>query len=181
MWYNISEKEGVFMSTTKKPFKITIKTDSENAIKVVYSPQLKIEKAEDNNRDAYMQMLLGGFHIGLLQIFADLPALRPATELETDNDVYVFVNEIDNEIFKIRRVIYNMLKDYFDNTLSLIFPDIEYILNTQKIQQELAFDLDSGAMEAHLEKIKNITAQVKEEVINEKAQDEQTTKGVSAS
>lgn len=106
--------------------------------------------------------LLGGVHVGLQALFAEVPIMRPATEIEKDNQVYIFAKEKDNDLYKGRANLYKVVSEDLNATLDLVFPDIRYIDDTIKHQQELVFNMSAEEAEEHRLHVAKVSEYVKE-------------------
>lgn len=112
----------------------------------------------------FLNTLLIGFQSGLHKILKDVPVMRPMTELELENKVYVFVNEEDNELYKVRKELFKNISSILNDGLIQIFPDVDYISSTLQHQQELAMTMEPEDAKQHVLDIEAVAVQVRKQV-----------------
>lgn len=119
----------------------------------------------------------------LLNMFTSIPLLRPACTQEQENHVYVFNEgdrgELENNLYKYRKHLYDTTAAVFSELLSTAFPDIEYIEQCKQYQQEFCVSHDELEVAEYQEQIHEVTDYVRnnfEEVLKEVlGEDEQET------
>lgn len=123
--------------------------------------------------------LLSGVPNALMEILVNIPILRPASEMERNNHVYIFnegeEGEAENKIYKFRKDCYDSLAALFSSILSTAFPDIEYINACSTYQQEYIADHDQEEVEAYKKDIQDVTTYVRthmEEILKEVTEEE---------
>jgi len=144
------------------PNKITFITDVEKKqIKVTFSP--KLEESKLGDREQHLNSILSGTHISLAILLQDVPILRAATEIERVNNIYVYVDqEKDNDLYRVRKNLRDVIAKSFEETLRATFPDIFYIEAMREYNQELLTDLSPEESKEYTERIKEVTEYVKE-------------------
>jgi hypothetical protein len=151
----------------KKPKNITHRINyhvnaNKGELKVNFSPSLKRSKLHDHQ--ILVNATLAGTDLALQMLLGTLPVLRPASEAESEVSIYVFKDEErDNKIYKQRKELYDKMVESFEGTLHALFPDIEYIDNCTKIQQETIFDMTKEEAEEHKAMVTEIVEKVRKE------------------
>ena len=142
--------------------KVTINANEKtNEVKIHTSPSLK--KASLKDRQVLVNVLLAGGDLGTRSILGELPKLRPASELEVESKVYVFKNpEADNKLYNSRKAMYETIRNIYTKTLSDLFPDVEYIEQCTKYQQEVVFEMTKDEADTHNEEIEEVVKIVRE-------------------
>lgn len=148
----------------KKPLKINITADITNGhVDLRFTPKLKTAEF-DKEKQLYITTLLAGSQLGLTVLLDQLPLLRPATEEEVELKTYIFKDEeADNKLYKARLALYTSLGETFAQTLSELFPDIEYIENTLKHHQEEAMNNTREEHAKVLVKLRKLAKKIREE------------------
>jgi len=142
------------MAIKKGDLRIVISNKKD--LTVSYTPKLKKE-----NHDKYLKMLMSGFGQGMVDLLAGLPMLRPATEREVKEGVYIFADpEKDNELYKIKKAVYQDVVDYLDRLMHALFPDIMYIQGALERLQERS----EGLTPEEAEEFKKLLEEIKNEV-----------------
>ena len=143
-----------------KKYVITFTGNREtNDLRINFEPDV----TEDNVMFLYT-MLLTAVQKSFERVLFDIPVLRPATTLEQEHHVYVFKDEeLDNDLYKLREQLYTTLSSMFSATLTTVFPDVEYIQQTTKYQQEKAFDADPAEFEMWKAEVAAIAEKVRRE------------------
>lgn len=145
---------------TRSIYKITLKGNlKENTVSATFVPTLDVTKIKDVQ--TLLNVLTSGSHTAFVKLLGGLPILRPASEEEREAKIYVFVNDKDNNTYKVRKDLYDQLEAVFGNILSQLFPDVEYINSCNHYQQELAFSMDEAQAEEYKKEIEEITARVR--------------------
>jgi hypothetical protein len=110
------------------------------SIKVSFTPTLKTNDLKEVT--SHVNSLLAGTSIGMKILLSHFTILRAPTQVERDANLYVFKNpDSDNELYKARKQIYDEFAAVFDNILKESFPDVVYIMNSLKYQQETAMEM----------------------------------------
>ena len=87
--------------------------------------------------------------------------LRPATEREVEEGIYIFADpEKDNELYKIKKAVYQGVVDYLDRLMHALFPDIMYIQGALERLQERS----EGLTPEEAEEFKKLLEEIKNEV-----------------
>lgn len=147
----------------KTIYTVQIKYDKEGKnISVRFLPGMN--NATKSDKQDHMNGLLEGFRLGLNVLFAEIPMLRPATEQEVDEHVYIFKDEVaDNQLYKNRKVLRGELIEMFDSTLHELFPDIYYIDASLEHQQETVTAMSKEEAAEYTKKIAEVAAAVRAE------------------
>lgn len=110
----------------------------------------------------------------LLQMYATIPVLRPATAREKEAHCYVFnegeKGEVENRLYKYRKDIYDFTAAVFSKLLAEAFPDIEYIEGCKQYQQNYCMDHteeESNAYKNIVEEVSKYVRENFEEVLKE--------------
>jgi hypothetical protein len=142
------------MAIKKGDLRIVISNKKD--LTVSYTPKFKKE-----NHDNYLKLLLSGFGQGMVDLLAGLPMLRPATEREVEEGIYIFADpEKDNELYKIKKAVYQGVVDYLDRLMHALFPDIMYINGALERLQERS----EGLTPEEAEEFKKLLEEIKNEV-----------------
>lgn len=157
--------------------KITLELKDNNA-NISYEPALESESFV-----AYINNALNTMPNALLNMFASIPLLRPACEREKEIHTYVFNEgergEMENNLYKYRKHLYETTAAVFSELLSTAFPDIEYIESCKHYQQEFCMTHDEFDTKEYTEAVNEVVTYVREnfeEVLKEVTEnDEQET------
>lgn len=102
----------------------------------------------------------------LLNIFSTVPVLRPACAREQEVHAYVFNEgergEMENNLYKYRKHLYDTTAAVFSELLATAFPDIEYIEGCKQYQQEFCISHDEFDTKEYAETVAEVTAYVRE-------------------
>lgn len=146
----------------------------EDKVNVSFEPTL--------DKDSFIQhvnVALNSMPSALLNMFATVPLLRPACDRERDAHIYVFAEgehgEVENNLYKYRKHLYDTTAAVFSNLLATAFPDIEYIEGCKQYQQEFCMAHNADEVKEFIENTADVTAYVREhmeEIIKEVMSDE---------
>jgi|LGVE01.1.fsa_nt_gb hypothetical protein len=147
--------------------KINISADVDaNTVKVSYIPSIKLVTLQDHQ--VFVNLTLAGMDMGLKELLGALPVLRPASAQEIEKSVYVFKDQIkDNKLYKERKQMYDTVANIIQNTLKVLFPDVEYIDTCTQNQQELIFDMTREEAEAYNAELVELTEAIRNPIVEE--------------
>lgn len=133
----------------------------DNNVSINYEPELTAETAKD-----FYMASVNGAYVTLIEVLSNLlPVLRPATQLERDNNVYIFregdAGVLENNLYKQRQSVYDSLVSVFNTILRTVFPDVEYIEHCKQFQQNLSFEGKEEDVNAFNEKAKEVAEYVR--------------------
>ncbi len=145
----------------KNVYTLSISSDVDKGeITVGFTP--KLEDGGKEEAQQHLNNLLAGIHIALHSIMADIPVMRPATELERESQLYIFKDEEnDNRLYNTRKQLHDGLGNVFTNILKEVFPDIEYIQGSIQHQQELALNMNPKEVADYQKQVKEIADKVR--------------------
>lgn len=131
---------------------------------VVYKPEL-----DDNTAKDAFNVFINTMPQALMDIITHLyPMLRPATEVERDAHVYVFLDgekgELENKLYKAKKYCYDVLSQTFSATLTALFPDVEYIMGCSEYQQNYVLDHTKEECDEYTAKIKEVADYVRSNI-----------------
>ena len=150
----------------KKLPKVVMTADMDkNKVTVTYGRAVSTMK--QNDRQLYLNITLAGVDASLKKLLGKLPTLRPATEEEREAKIYVMINDAEMNLSKGREQLYHTIAGIFNNTLSELFPDVEYVEQCRKYQQETIFDMSSEEATEYQKEIEDVTILVREKVAEE--------------
>lgn len=139
---------------------------NKNELHVSFTPKLK-----KDNHDKYLKLMLSGFGQAMVNLLGGLPMLRPATEREVEEGVYIFANpEEDNALFKVKKQVYRDVVDYLDRLMHALFPDVMYIELAQERLQEQVEQMSQEEADEYNKLLSEIAEEVRNEVVS-KVQD----------
>jgi len=148
-------------------YKVVMKGNKkENTVSVTFQPELVSTKVTDSQ--TLLNVLTSGTHAGFVKLLGGLPILRPATETERESKVYVFVDDHDTRVHKMRKDLYGQLQAVFGNILTQLFPDVEYIEACNTYQQEVAFEMYETEAAEYKKEIETVVEKVKAELLEKK-------------
>jgi hypothetical protein len=151
------------MKEKLKHYKVSFTTDpNTKRIKIGFRPELDYKNIQDIQ--VFLNTVYTGTYMSLKTLLAGTPMLRPATEDERTAGVYVFKDEAkDNRLYQERKRLYDGLAQAFQNTLSEMFPDIEYIENCRIQEQHKMFDMSSEEAEERKAEVAALVDKVRTE------------------
>lgn len=146
----------------RKLHKVTFTTDLESQrVNVGFSPRKGREVTHEDTH-IYLNTILSGAHVGMLSILSTLPILRPATPEEKELNAYIFKDEKrDNALFKSRKQIYDGIANTFNTILNEAFPDVVYVENTRKYQQEFVFGKSDEEIDEYQKSIEELANMIR--------------------
>lgn len=141
-------------------FKVTYTTNkAKKQVRVKFAP--KLENTTEENAQTHFSTLLSGTHVAFNILLGGAKILRAPIQEETDAKIYIYkYPEEDNALLKQRKQLYGIMENVFSRILTELFPDVEYIEQCDKYQQELLFDMAEEDMAAYQQKIEEIKATV---------------------
>lgn len=139
-------------------FKVTYTTNkAKQQVKVKFAP--KLDHITEENAQTHFSTLLSGTHVAFNILLGGARLLRAPVQEETDAKIYIYkYPEEDNALLKQRKQLYGIMENVFSRILTELFPDVEYIEQCDKYQQELLFDMAEEEMAAYQQKIEEIKA-----------------------
>lgn len=158
--------------------KIILET-TEKETKISFEPTLEA--------DTFAPLVNGALNsmpAALVALFSKVPMLRPACAKEQENNLYVFLDDergkAENDLYKYRKQLYDVIVSVLSQTLSAIFPDIEYIERCKAVQQEYCAthtEEEINEYKAHVEDVTkyvrdNFAEILKELMANEEKQED---------
>jgi hypothetical protein len=145
----------------KQMHKVIITLDDEKQrIKVDYRPKLDRTNLKDVN--LFINATYTGMNMSLKMLLQDAPVLRPASELEQEAHTYVFKDVLkDNQLYRSRKALHDSIASGFNTLLKELFPDIQYIEQWQKAEQERVFEMSSEEAEERRIELARVAEQVR--------------------
>ena len=143
--------------------KVTIYYSPEsNEVEVKFLPRVKTPDVAVTI--SQLNTLLAGVSVGLATLMATLPILRPATQEEIDAKIYIFEDSAkDSALFEQRKNLFYALEDTFSSVLASSFPDVVYIENCRKFNQEQMLDATPEAAEARRLEVERLAKSIRKE------------------
>ena len=130
-------------------------------VKVKFNPNMTTAVFDEEKHQA-INTVLAGAMLSLQVLFGALPVLRPATEEEVNAKVYVLKDmKADAALLSMRKEIYNGLAETFKNVLHELFPDVEYINDTQLYQQEQSMTRTPEEHDAFIKELELLTEKIR--------------------
>lgn len=143
---------------------------TENKANINFEPALN----ESESFVAYFNNALNTMPNALLNILTMVPILRPACTREQEVYTYVFNEgergEIENNLYKYRKHLYDSIASVFSELLFTAFPDIEYIEKCKQYQQEFCMSHNEEDVKEYTELVSEVVDYVRsnfEEVLKE--------------
>ena len=147
----------------KRTAKVTMTADMDsNTVKVTYGKS--VQGMDQATRQLHLNITLAGVDGSLKKLLGPLPQLRVATDEEREAKIYVFADQSENDLYKGREQLHRTIADVFQNTLQDLFPDVIYVDECRKYQQETIFDMSSEEATEYQKEIEAITDSVKEKL-----------------
>ena len=147
----------------------------DNVANINYEPSL-----DNATFVTYVNNALNTMPAALLNMFATIPLLRPACERERESHTYVFNDgergEMENELYKYRKHLYDTTAAVFSQLLSTAFPDIEYIEGCKQYQQDFCMTHGEDEVKEYVESVNEVVTYVREnfeEVLKEVTEDDE--------
>lgn len=142
-------------------------------------PKIKYTPALDGTSFTHLlNNALNNMPQALANMLVSVPVLRPASAVEQEHKIYVFNEghrgEVENNLYKYRKDLYDTIAAVFSQMLSTLFPDIEYIEGCKHYQQEYCMEHPDD--EEHKRVIEETTQYVREhfdEIIKEVLENDQ--------
>lgn len=144
-----------------------------NKVNISYSPETNevqvkflphVENPDVAVTVAQLNTMLAGISVGLTTLMARLPILRPATKEEVDAKIYIFADAArDSALFEQRKNLFYALEDTFSSILTTSFPDVVYVENCRKFNQEQMLDATPEAAEARRLEVERLAKSVRKE------------------
>lgn len=114
----------------------------------------------------FTELLINVLPTVIYSITSGIPMLRPAIEAEREQHVYVFrdgeAGELENNLYKYRKVLHDSIAAAINEALSTVFPDVQYIQSCAKYQQEFCAEHTEEEIKAYQETVKSLTNSVRE-------------------
>jgi MinD-like ATPase involved in chromosome partitioning or flagellar assembly len=150
--------------------KINITADvGKGKLKIKFNPKPTFQ---EESIGEYLNILLDGVSKGLQHILARIPMMRPPTQLEEENHLYVFANaEEDNKLYNARKYLYMSISEAFNTTLKNLFPDIVFIDSTTEARREAVLQMSQEDAEVYKKEIEQLTEKIKEQFVNKHEQE----------
>lgn len=128
----------------------------------------------------HIGLIMSSVPVTLLRLSLMLPILREATDEELSVGTYIFADESDSHLYKVRKQLYDSLKSVFIDALDQAFVDVLYVDSCKRQYEELAFDKSEEELEEYKKDIEAVRASVlkalnktEEDVQEEVLQEEQ--------
>lgn len=149
--------------------KINITADvGKGQLKIKFNPKPSVQ---DESIGEYLNILLDGISKGLQQLLVYIPMMRPPTQLEEENHLYVFANaKEDNELYNARKYLYMSISNAFNTTLKELFPDIVFIDSTTEARREAVLQMSQEDAEVYKKEIEQLIENIKEQFVNKEAE-----------
>ena len=100
-----------------------------------------------------------------LNLLATIPLLRPVCDVEKEHNIYVFQEgekgEYENNLYKYRKHLYDVMTAVFSELLTTAFADIEYIELCKKYHQDFCVTHTEEETEDHKKNVEEVTAFVR--------------------
>lgn len=146
---------------TPKQYKINYTLDTEKGtIRVKFTPTPK--KWDKYDTLAMFNGVLSGVVAGMHEVMSRFNVLRPPSDQERTLHAYVFKDEEhDNALYKERKRIYDTVVGAFDDALLSFFPDVIYIEQARKYQQEFAYEKTQEEVDEYLAKLETLVEDVR--------------------
>ena len=151
---------------------LELKDDKAN---ISYEPAI-----ENETFAAYVNNALNTMPNALLNMFSTIPVLRPACEREKETRTYVFNEgergEVENNLYKYRKHLYDVTAAVFSEMLAAAFPDIEYIEGCKHYQQDFCMTHGEEEVKEYAESVNEVVAYVREnfeEILKEVTEDDE--------
>ena len=141
-------------------FKIEIlKNEKEGT--VTFTPSV------DNDTIApFTELLINSLPTVIYSILSAIPMLRPATEEERTQNVYVFregePGEYENRLYKYRKGLHDAIAAAVNEALSTVFLDVQYIQACARYQQDFCAEHTEEEVSAYQEVVESITKSIRE-------------------
>ena len=149
-------------------FSMSAKTvrDADDLSKVLNVSVKFTPKDSKANFTAHYSNLLTGLTIACMDLYKDMPILRPVTDEERELNIYVFktddATDLEHKVYKHRKNLYDQTVAAFNNILTQMFPDILYIDQCKEYQQDKAFEEgNSESFKEYKEQIKELTDEIR--------------------
>lgn len=122
----------------------------------------KLKRNKPQNIKPYLNAMLSSVNLGLTAILADLPVMRPASEVEVSAKVYIFKEgDKDNALYQTRKSIHDAIARVFEDTLNNLFPDVRFIASTVQYQQDTVLEMSEEEVKDHKRFIEALAEEVK--------------------
>jgi hypothetical protein len=158
--YNRNRKGGINVPNKTDVIRINYVADAvQGTIEGKILP--KIKRGKDQDIKPYLSAVLSSINLGLTAVLADVPVLRPASEAEVSAKVYIFKDEKDNELYKVRKAIHDTVARVFDETLKNLFPDIRFIHESIQHQQYTVTEMTPEEAADHKRFIEDLAKEVR--------------------
>jgi len=140
---------------------VTMKTEKGGIPQFKFTP-----KVNGNNFMDHFKNLLDNFANAYINLCANTDILRPATQEETEKNIYVFKtddkDDVEHKVYSSRKALYESTSTLFNYILQKEFPDIIYIENCKQYQQEFAFaDKSKEEIELYKKEVKELTDEIR--------------------
>lgn len=120
----------------------------------------------DQTTASFTELLINALPTVIYSITSEIPMLRPATEDERAQNVYVFregdPGKLENHLYKYRKGLHDAIAAAVNETLSTVFPDVQYIQACAKYQQDFCAEHTEEEIKAYQETVKSLTDSVRE-------------------
>lgn len=136
--------------------------DEKQRIKIDFRPKLDRKNLKDIN--LFINATYTGTYMSLKTLLQDAPVLRPASPAEIEAKTYIFKDEEeDNLLYKHRKALHDNIANGFNTLLKELFPDIQYIEQCRKDEQERVFDMSSDEAEERRVELERLAEEVRKE------------------
>lgn len=150
--------------------------------------EIKEDKASINfepalNQSTFVPLINNALNTmpqALLNMLTLVPILRPASNMEKEQKLYVFQDgeegKVENDLYKYRKHLYDQIGAVFGQLLSTAFPDIEYIEGCKQHQQTFCMEHTEEEVKEYAKDVEKTTAYVREhfkEILEEVMSDDE--------
>ena len=141
-------------------FKIEIlKNEKEGT--VTFTPSVN-----DETTASFLELLISALPTVIYSATSGIPMLRPATEEERAQNIYVFregePGEYENRLYKYRKGLYDAIAAAINEGLSTVFPDVQYIQACARYQQDFCAEHTEEEVSEYQEVVEAITKSIRE-------------------
>lgn len=121
----------------------------------------------DNDTTAsFIELLINALPTVIYSATSAIPMLRPATEEEREQNVYVFregdPGEYENRLYKYRKGLHDAIAAAVNEALSTVFPDVQYIQACARYQQDFCAEHSEEEIATYQEAVETITKSIRE-------------------
>jgi hypothetical protein len=124
----------------------------------------KLKRGVVTDIKPYLSTILSGLRLGLVAVLADLPVMRPASNSEAEAKAYIFKDaDKDNALYKTRKSLHDTIAKVFNDTLTELFPDVQFIADAIAHQQATVMEMNAEEVADHKRFIEDLAKEIREE------------------